>query len=58
MMSETEPMDANEKLKYLDKMRIRYWQAKERKTQSALLDEMAAVTNLHRKSLVPTQICE
>lgn len=57
-MSETEPMDANEKLKYLDKMRIRYWQAKERKTQSALLDEMAAVTNLHRKSLVPTQICE
>lgn len=51
-MAETEPMNVNERRKYLHKMRIRYWQAKEKKDKSALLDEMAAVTNLHRKSLI------
>lgn len=51
-MSETEPMNVNERRKYLHKMRIRYWQAQEKKTKSALLDEMAAVTGLHRKSLI------
>ncbi|HEY3474355.1 MAG TPA: hypothetical protein VGK56_07065, partial [Anaerolineales bacterium] len=51
-MAETEPMNVNERRKYLHKMRIRYWHAKEKKDKSALLDEMAAVTNLHRKSLI------
>ena len=51
-MSEIEPMNVNERRKYLHKMRIRYWQAKEKKAKSALLDEMAAVTGLHRKSLI------
>jgi hypothetical protein len=51
-MSENEPMNVNERRKYLHKMRIRYWQAKERTAKSALLDEMMAVTGLHRKSLI------
>jgi len=51
-MSETEPMSVNERRKYLHKMRIRYWQAKSKSAKSALLDEMEAVTNLHRKSLL------
>jgi hypothetical protein len=51
-MSEIEPMNVNERRKYLHKMRIRYWQAKERTAKSALLDEMMAVTGLHRKSLI------
>jgi hypothetical protein len=51
-MAEMEPMTVNERRKYLHKMRIRYWQAKEKRAKSALLDEMAAVTNLHRKSLI------
>ena len=51
-MAETEPMNVNERRKYLHKMRIRYWQAKEKKVKSALLDEMVMVTNLHRKSLI------
>lgn len=51
-MAETEPMNVNERRKYLHKMRIRYWQAKDKKAKSVLLDEMAVVTNLHRKSLL------
>lgn len=51
-MAETEPMSVNERRKYLHKMRIRYWQAKEKRTKSALLDEMEAVTQMHRKSLI------
>ena len=51
-MSEIEPMNVDEKRKYLHKMRIRYWQAKDRRAKSALLDEMAAVSGLHRKSLI------
>jgi hypothetical protein len=51
-MSETEPMNVNERRKYLHKMRIRYWKAKNKSAKSVLLDEMEAVTNLHRKSLI------
>lgn len=51
-MVESEPMNVNERRKYLHKMRIRYWQAKDKKVKSALLDEMASVTGLHRKSLI------
>jgi len=51
-MSEIEPMNVNERRKYLHKMRIRYWQAKNRRTKSSLLDEMTAVTGLHRKSII------
>ena len=51
-MAETEPMNVDERRKYLHKMRIAYWQAKDKMTKSALLDEMAAVTDLHRKSLL------
>jgi hypothetical protein len=51
-MTETEPMDVNERRKYLHKIRIRYWQAKDKRTKSALLNEMQSVTNLHRKSII------
>ena len=51
-MSETEQMSINERRKYLHKMRIRYWQVKTKKERNALLDEMQAVTRLHRKSLI------
>jgi hypothetical protein len=51
-MSETEPMNVNERRKYLHKMRIRYWQAQTKGERSRLLDEMEAVTDLHRKSLI------
>lgn len=51
-MSYEERMNIDERRKYLHKMRMRYWQAKSRKERSALLDEMAAVTELHRKSLI------
>lgn len=51
-MVETEPMTVTERRKYLHQMRIRYWQAQGKKAKSALLDEMAAVTKLHRKSLI------
>jgi hypothetical protein len=33
-------------------MRIRYWQTQSRKARGELLDEMQAVTELHRKSLL------
>jgi len=51
-MAETEPMNVNERRKYLHKMRIRYWEAKTKSAKQALLDEMEAVTRLHRKSLI------
>ena len=51
-MSETEQMSVNERRKYLHKMRIRYWQVQTKKERSDLLDEMEAVTSLHRKSII------
>jgi len=51
-MSPEERMTIDERRKYLHKMRIRYWQAQRRKERSQLLDEMEAVTELHRKSLL------
>jgi hypothetical protein len=46
-----EPMTIDERRQYLSRMAPRYWSA-ERPTQSRLLDEMAAMTGLHRKSLL------
>jgi hypothetical protein len=51
-MSIEEEMSVDERRKYLHKMRIRYWQAQSRTERSQLLDEMEAVTELHRKSLL------
>jgi len=51
-MAETDPMNVDERRKYLHKMRIRYWQAKRKSERSRLLDEMKTVTGLHRKSLL------
>ena len=51
-MSPEERMTIEEQRKYLHKMRIRYWQAESRRARSKLLDEMQAVTELHRKSLL------
>ena len=51
-MSIEEQMSIDERRKYLHKMRIRYWQAQSRTERSKLLDEMEAVTELHRKSLL------
>lgn len=45
-------MTIDERRKYLHKMRIRYWQAQNRKQRSQLLDEMEAITELHRKSVL------
>jgi len=51
-MSPEERMTIDEQRKYLHKMRIRYWQARNRSEQSQLLDEMEQVTELHRKSIL------
>lgn len=52
-MSETDPMNIDERRKYLHKMWKRYRKAsKQEKTQ--LLDEMQAVTGMHRKSILRT----
>ena len=51
-MSETEQMSVDERRKYLHKMRIRYWQTQSKKERKILLDEMQAVTGMHRKSLI------
>lgn len=48
-MAEIEPKNVDERRKYLHKIRIRYWQAKDIRAKSALLNEMAAVTNASRK---------
>lgn len=50
-MSMEDKMTIDERRKYLRKMRSRYRQAN-RKEKSRLLDEMEAVTELHRKSLI------
>jgi hypothetical protein len=51
-MAYEERMTIDERRKYLHKMRFRYWQARSRKERGRLLDEMEAVTELHRKSLI------
>lgn len=51
-MSETEPMNVNERRKYLHKMRIRYWQVKGRREKSRLLEDAVVVTGMHRKSIL------
>jgi len=50
-MTTEEEMTINERRKYLRKMKSRYIKAK-RQGRSELLDEMEAITGLHRKSLV------
>ena len=50
-MSTEDEMTIDERLKYLQRMKKRYRQAN-RREQGRLLDEMEAVTDLHRKSLV------
>ena len=50
-MSTDEKMSIDERRKYLRRMKKRYDQAG-RKERSRLLDEMEAVTDLHRKSLI------
>lgn len=50
-MDPEEPMNINERRKYLHKMQKRYWQAT-RTERGRLLDEMQQVTGLHRKSLI------
>lgn len=50
-MPAEEKMNTDERYKYLRMMRQRYEQAR-RSEQSRLLDEMAAVTGLHRKHLI------
>jgi len=50
-MSETEPMNINERRKYIHKMWGRYReQGKEEKGR--LLDEIEAVTGMHRKAII------
>ena len=51
-MSETEQMSVTERRKYLHKIRIRYWQAQNKKERGALLDEREAIIGLHRKSII------
>jgi hypothetical protein len=51
-MAYEERMTIDERRKYLHKMRFRYWQAHSRKEQGQLLDEMEAVTDLHRKTII------
>lgn len=50
-MQDEMPMTITERRKYLGLMRSRYLRA-DRTTRSRLLDEMQAVTKMHRKSLV------
>ena len=50
-MSNEDKMNIDERRKYLRRMKKRYVQAG-RKEQGRLLDEMEAVTELHRKSLI------
>ena len=51
-MSETDEMNVDERRKYLHKMRVRYWQAKDKTERGQLLDETQVVTGLHRKSVL------
>ena len=50
-MSETEPMNINERRKYLNKMWGRFKRANKRE-KIKLLDEMEAVIGMHRKSII------
>jgi len=50
-MTTEDKMTIDERLKYLRRMKKRYTQA-DRKERGQLLDEMEAVTELHRKSLI------
>jgi hypothetical protein len=50
-MSTDEKMTVDERRKYLRTMRKRYEEVG-RKTRGRLLDEMEAVTGLHRKALI------
>lgn len=52
-MSETDPMNVNERRKYLHKMWGRYRKA-DKSEKTRLLDEIEAVTGLHRKSIIRT----
>ena len=45
-------MNVDERRKYLHKIRLRYWQAKDKTERGKLLDETQAVIGLHRKSLL------
>jgi hypothetical protein len=51
MMSEIEPMSVNERRKYIHKMRERYRKGS-KKEKGKLLDEIEAVTEMHRKSVI------
>ncbi|HUM36380.1 MAG TPA: hypothetical protein PLQ85_05870 [Anaerolineae bacterium] len=51
MKTGIEQLTLDERLKYLRIMRARYQQA-DRQTKTALLDQMVAVTGLHRKSVL------
>ena len=52
-MSETEPMNVNERRKYIHKMWKRYREA-DKQEKGHLLNEIEAVTGLHRKSILRT----
>jgi len=49
-MSETEPMSVDERRKYIHKIRGRYRNGN-KKEKGRLLDEIEAVTGMHRKSV-------
>ena len=51
-MSDGLEMKINEIRKYMHKMRFRYWKAKNKQEKGQLLDEMEAVTGLHRESII------
>jgi hypothetical protein len=51
-MAETDPMNINERRKYLHKVYRRYLAAKTKSERSRLLDEAQAITSLQRKSLI------
>ena len=51
MMTTEQEMPINDRFDYLRRVKRRYVQA-DRKERGRLLDEMEAVTGLHRKSLI------
>ena len=51
MMSETEPMDIDERRKYIHKMWGRY-RTSNKSEKGRLLDEIEAVTEMHRKAIL------
>jgi len=50
--AETDPMNINERRKYLHKVRLRYLATQTKPERSRLLDEPQAITGLHRQSLI------